>query len=110
VHRFEAREDWWRVPEGHADKQRQARVERDPWHDLVMQYCEGRTEVQIPLIMSNCLEIKKQDADARAQHRIGRILRYAGWRNSVRWVGNKALRRWLPPNPADDPITNEGST
>ena len=102
VARYRQGEDWWKVPEASANRQREARMRLDPWHDLIASYCEPREHVTIHGILINAIERKKDDAKPDDMVRIAAVLRQLGWVNTVKWVGGKAVRQWVR-KPADSP-------
>ena len=107
--RYQAGEPWHmdRAMAAIAKREQAARVEADPWDDVVMAYVAGQPRVTMGQIMTHALalDLIKDQTPGNAR-RIGAILRRHEWTNSPVWVGTgKAARQvkmWLAP--AEDAV------
>lgn len=69
----------------------------DPWADVVLNYCEALTEVQVHEVLGGALKLEYSQQDRAAQNRVGAILRQAGWISRRAWIGGKRPRVWSNP-------------
>ena len=107
--RYQAGEPWHmdRAMTAIAKREQAARVEADPWDDVVMAYVAGHHRVTMGQIMTRALalDLIKDQTPGNAR-RIGAILRRHEWTNSPVWVGTgKAahqVKMWLAP--AEDAV------
>jgi putative DNA primase/helicase len=95
VARFLAGEKWWDVPAMEAKIEQEARYEVDEWETMTQTYLATVDTTTIHHVMISILGLKAQDLSPHNQHRMSKILRRQGFKNTVRRVGAKLERRWL---------------
>jgi len=95
VHRFNSGEDWWVIPEGEANIEREARRETDPWEAQLRTYIDSRDEIAIASVLTDILEIEPGKQDMVAQKRVTRILRANGFAAVQDRSGPSVVRRWV---------------
>jgi putative DNA primase/helicase len=103
---------WW--PETPTEKrllagEQAARMEPDPWDNVVADWLEARREMSWVLpedIYSDCLGLEKGKWDRRHETRVGKIISLLGWQRKRRRVKGDPRWVYLPPEP-DDPTQGE---
>lgn len=110
VHRFNAGEPWWVLPEGAEDAQEERYVE-DVWAEPVLHYLQGkpgtsgqlgvgpRKKVTISELLTYALDMDVKKQDRSAQTRMGNLMRRLGWTARQRRVGGGVtkIREYFPP-------------
>ncbi|WP_293373591.1 VapE domain-containing protein [Nevskia sp.] len=110
VHRFNAGEPWWILPEGAEDAQEERYVE-DVWAEPVLHYLQGkpgttgqlgvgpRKKVTISELLTYALDMDVKKQDRSAQTRMGNLMRRLGWTARQRRVGGGVtkIREYFPP-------------
>lgn len=97
AHRHRAGEEWWLGGElaDFAAREQAARLQRDPWHDAIVDWLDRQTlkEHAIPDILRLALDFRTQDMGQREMNRVSRVLRVAGWERERVRVGG--VRSWI---------------
>lgn len=93
--RFEAGEDWYKVPVERAREEQEGRRVEDPWQPILERNMTGRTEYSVEDGMM-ALELKPSERDRRAAMRISDILKSIGWRVKIVKKDGKSTRIYLP--------------
>ena len=73
---------WWLEPGNllqEAEMEQAARLEQDPWNDLVADYTVGHSEIRIVDLLTDVLHKQKGDWTRRDEMRISAILKLLGY-------------------------------
>jgi predicted P-loop ATPase len=97
---------WWLTPEEETAmcSSRSDYESSDAWEDEIADWIEGKTEVSIQQILTQCLKIEIAQHEKRSQIRVRDILTRLKWRyqsNPVYRVGVR-VRIWNPPEVLPD--------
>lgn len=95
VYRYRDGEDWWSIPEGAAEMQRQASREVDPWEEGILHYIEGRTFVTTHNILTLHLDIQERDIKIVDEKRVAKVLRQNRYRSVITKEDGRSQRRWV---------------
>ncbi len=94
VVRFKAGETWWEMPEEETRAEQNKRYDEDVWTDKVAEFIEGRPEVTIMEILTDCLKLRESEAGGGQQMRLGRVLTRLGWGKADRWRNKRVVKVW----------------
>jgi len=78
--RLMAGEDYWKMPVDATTHEQRDRYMPDPWHAKVIEYLKGLSEVTTDKILLDVLDMRLSDQSRADQMRVGRILRFLGWK------------------------------
>ena len=96
VVRFRAEERHWEMPLGLATLEQEARYQRDPWHNAIVQKLKGKAHsTTTDLLVEIGVELARQGK--AEQMRVGQILRVLGWKRVRRLIGTTREYVYVPP-------------
>jgi putative DNA primase/helicase len=87
--------DWWQMPLEETLAEQAARQGDEPWLEKVRVWLKRRETVDIPEVLSLCLEIDVEKHDQNNSRRVGKILKRVGYQNKVVRDGKDVSRRWV---------------
>ena len=89
-------ETWWldnaKITEA-AEEQQAARYDDDPWASVIHGWLEGREDVTIEQILTNCLDKPRAQWLQADKNRVARCLRTAGWERFQKRL-EEGTREW----------------
>lgn len=96
LHRLNAGEGWWEMPEVATKDQQEARRDADELESVLAHWLGSRTEISVSEVMNDLMQIPLERQDRATQMRIGKCLRAIGWAkpSSPVWRGGRAVRVW----------------
>lgn len=94
--RILAGEDHWKMPAGATAQEQRERYQPDPWHSKVVESLKGKSEVTTSQIMLD-LSITLERQGRAEQMRVGRILRFLGWKKARQTSGVSREYIYKPP-------------
>jgi predicted P-loop ATPase len=101
VHRLRAGEPWWLdADETNGAKDVQAdRYEEDPWADKIDSFLEGRPNVRLSDIMTDCLSMAPKEQTPIVEKRVAGHLRARGWNRQKIRTAHEKIPKWayVPP-------------
>jgi len=97
VHRYDAGQSWWDVPEALARAETDARYEGDPWEGPIADFVTGRDRIRIEIILRDCLKFEIAHQDQMVTKRVGRVLRTLGFerKNARAHAGGAPEKFWV---------------
>jgi predicted P-loop ATPase len=98
--RFQTNSPWWldsKELNERAEEEQADRCEEDPWQELIMSWAEGRLEVSIQNVLTQCIEKPRAQWTQQDRNRVARCLRTMGWRRHR--VGPRGDREWRYKRP-----------
>jgi predicted P-loop ATPase/5S rRNA maturation endonuclease (ribonuclease M5) len=90
-------EIWYDMPEEETLEEQESRRRRDPWEEVMGEYCKTKYDVKVADIITNCLHMEIAKADAKTALRIENILTMWGWDASGEGVVNSWRNPLLKP-------------
>lgn len=94
--RILAGEDHWKMPADATAQEQRDRYQTDPWHEKVVEFLKGKARATNAEILTGLgLDVSRQGrAD---QMRVGRILRFLGWKKARDKSGKDRAYFYVPP-------------
>lgn len=107
VVRYQAGEPSW-LQEDEVPQQKSAMEERrevDPWEDKIEPWLALQTDVTVPDVLTQCMDIEPNKQTVGDSRRVGRILRVLGWIQSGQKGGRgRRVKRWVQSEGVDDAL------
>jgi predicted P-loop ATPase len=97
VHRFKAGETWWEMPTAETQSEQESRYVDDPWTNIIADYIQLKTAVEMIDILTNCLKFNVDRIGKADEMRAATCLRRLGWTKgkNERFDGRQ-VRLWRP--------------
>lgn len=97
LRRYQNNESWWDVPPSDAQREQDARIDRDVWEELVMGYAAQHSEVTVADVLRFAIEKRAADINRADQMRVSSIFRINGWRLLKTKRSGSDARLWRNP-------------
>lgn len=90
-------EDWWRIDDRDAERERDARFQEDVWHDRICGWLDARNKQQVTIaeLLLEALDVDHGHQSRREQMRVADVLRRMGW--TKRRHGESRSWTWFRP-------------
>lgn len=88
-------EKWFEMPCAETLAAQELRRQEDPWEAIVYEFLQGRQQVTIWEVASECLKFEKDRFSMRENWRLGRVLSTIGWYKKDKKIDGRAIKMWF---------------